>query len=160
MEVNIEKLAKKLESLKSICIDSSILIYHLEQIKPYEVLTKLIIEKVASGSIFCNISALTITELLAKPYREKDYTKISVFEEFINSLPNSKIQPVEYNVAKLVASLRANYNLKTPDSILLSTVLYTDSEYFVTNDVLFKKINIKDVRKDISILLLDEYLHL
>lgn len=147
-------MQKKLKSLKSLCIDSSILIYHLEKIKPYEVLTRLIIEEIASGNMFCNISALTITELLAKPYRVKDYNQISVFEGFITSLPNSKIQPVEYSVAKLAALLRADYNLRTPDSILLSTALNTGSEYFVTNDIFFKKINIKDI----SILVLDEYL--
>ena len=152
MEVN--GFYKKLRDLKSVCIDSSILIYHLEIIKPYDILTKVLIEKIARGEIFCNISALTITELLAKPYRLKDYDQISVFEGFISSLPNTKIQPVDYNVAKFAACLRGDYTLRTPDSIILSNALITCSDAFITNDISLKKLNIKDIK----ILILDEYL--
>lgn len=152
MEVN--DFYKKLNDLKRLCIDSSILIYHLEIIKPYDILTKALIEKIAKGEIFCNISALTITELLAKPYRLKDNNQISVFEEFINSLPNTKIQPVDYDIAKFAASLRGDYNLRTPDSIMLSTALITCSNAFISNDISLKKINIKDIK----IIILDDYL--
>ena len=152
MEVN--GFYKKLKDLKSVCIDSSVLIYHLEIIKPYDILTKALIEKIAGGEIFCNISALTITELLAKPYRLKDYGQVSVFEGFISSLPNTKIQPVDYNIAKFAASLRGEYSLRTPDSIMLSTSLVTSSEAFITNDISLKKLNIKDIK----ILILDDYM--
>ena len=113
----------------------------------------MLIEKIAQGDIFCNISSLTITELFTKPYRLKDFSKISIFEEFINSFPNSTIQSVDYNVAKLAARLRTNYSLGTPDSILLSTAVVTKSEYFVTNDNSFKNIEIEGLK----ILVLDEY---
>ncbi len=113
----------------------------------------MLIEKIAQGDIFCNISSLTITELFTKPYRLKDFSKISIFEEFINSFPNSTIQSVDYNAAKLAARLRANYSLRTPDSILLSTAVVTKSEYFVTNDNSFKNIEIEGLK----ILVLDEY---
>ena len=152
MEVN--GFYKKLNGLKSVCIDSSVLIYHLETIKPYEVLTKALIEKIARGEIFCFISALTITELLAKPYRTKDYGQILMFEDFISSLPNTKIVPVDYDIAKFAASLRGEYNLRTPDSIMLSTAAITCSEAFITNDIFLKKLNIKDIK----ILILDENL--
>ena len=123
-------------------------------VKPYDILTRVLIEKIAKGEIFCNISVLTITELLAKPYRLKDYSQISVFENFISSLPNTKIQPVNYSMARYAASLRGDYYLRTPDSILLSTALITNSDVFITNDILFKKINIEDIK----ILILDEHL--
>ncbi len=152
MEVN--SFHTKLKDLRSICIDSSVLIYHLEIIKPYDILTKVLIEKIARGKIFCNISALTITELLAKPYKLKDQNQISAFERFISSLPNSKIQPIDYNIAKLAASLRGDYNLRTPDSIILSTALITRSDAFITNDISLRKLNIKDLK----ILILDELL--
>ena len=152
--MEVSEFYEKLNNIKSVCIDSSILIYHLEIVKPYDILTRVLIEKIAKGEIFCNISVLTITELLAKPYRLKDYSQISVFENFISSLPNTKIQPVNYNMAKYAASLRGDYNLRTPDSILLSTALITNSDVFITNDILFKKINIENIK----ILILDEHL--
>ena len=145
---------KKLRNLKSVCIDSSVLIYHLETIKPYDILTKTLIEKIAGGEIFCNICALIITELLTKPYRLKDHDQISMFEGFISSLPNTKIYPIDYNIAKVAASLRGDYNLRTPDSIILSTALSSRSDAFITNDISLKKLNVKDIK----ILILDEYL--
>ena len=152
--MEVSEFYEKLDNIKSVCIDSSILIYHLEIVKPYDILTRVLIEKIAKGEIFCNISVLTITELLAKPYRLKDYNQISVFENFISSLPNTKIQPVNYGMAKYAASLRGDYNLRTPDSILLSTALITNSDVFITNDILFKKINIENIK----ILIFDEHL--
>lgn len=155
MEIKTGNFVEKLNELSILCIDSSILIYHLEKIKPYDELTRLLIEEIASGNIFCNISSLTITELFTKPYKLKDFNQISIFEEFINSLPNSKIQPIDYNIAKFAAKLRANYSLRTPDSILLSTAVTTKSEYFFTNDNSFKKIEMEELK----ILVLDEYLN-
>jgi len=150
--LEVSSFIENLKNLKTICIDSSILIYHLDSIKPYDILTRVLIEKIANGDLFCNISALSITELLAKPCRLKDYNQVLLFENFITSLPNSKIQPVDYSIAKNAASLRGEYNLRTPDSILLSTALGTKSDAFITNDILFKKIN----SEDIKIFILDE----
>ena len=154
MEINTDLFLKELKELKDICLDSTILIYHLEKIKPYDNLTRLLLDKIASGYTFCNISTLTITELFTKLYKLKDFHKISVFEQFINSLPNSKICPVTYNIAKFAALLRADYNIRTPDSILISTAYITKSDYFITNDISLKKINLKDL----NIIILDDYL--
>lgn len=152
MEIN--RFHKKLGGLKSVCIDSSILIYHLEIISPYDILTKALIKSIAEESIFCNISALTVTELLSKPYRLKDHGQVELFEAFISSLPNSRVQPVDYNTAKAAAALRGEYNLRTPDAILLATALTTASDAFITNDISIKKLQIKGLQ----VIILDEFL--
>ena len=154
MEVKIGVFLKEINSSDILCIDTSILIYHLEEIKPYDELTRLLIEKIAEGHFLCNISTLTITELFTKPYRLKDYGKIALFEEFIGSLPNTRIQPIDYEISKFAASLRADYNLRTPDSIILSTAFITKSRHFVTNDTALKKVKLEGLK----VLILDEYL--
>lgn len=154
MEVKVNAFLKEINRSDIICIDSSIIIYHLEKIKPYDELTRLLIEKIAEGHLLCNISTLTITELLTKPYRLKDYDKIVLFEEFISSLPNTRIQPIDYEISKFAASLRADYNLRTPDSIILSTAFITKSGRFITNDIALKKIKLEGLK----VLVLDEYL--
>ena len=104
--------------------------------------------------IFCYISTLTVAELLAKPYKMKDIRKISLFEEFIQSLPNTKIQDIDYNIAKRAAKIRANNNLRTPDAILLATASINKSSCFITNDISLKNISVEDI----SILVLNDYL--
>lgn len=154
MEIKIDIFLKKLKKIKNICLDSTILIYHLEKIKPYDKLTRLLLNKIVGGYISCSISALTIAELFTKLYRLKDFHHISVFEQFIKSLPNSEIYPVTYNVAKFAASLRADYNIRTPDSILISTAYITKSDCFITNDISLKKISLKDL----DVMILNDYI--
>ena len=79
--------------------------------------------------------------------------RILLFEEFIQSLPNNYIQDVDYEVAKKGALLRAEYNLRTPDAILLATALISHSDCFISNDLNLKKTDIEGV----SILILEEF---
>ena len=155
MEVDSAKqFLDKLHKVKKVCLDTLIFIYHLEDISPYNILTKILVEKIAAGEIFCYISTLTVTELLTKPYKMKDIRKISLFEEFIQSLPNTKIQDIDYNIAKNAAKIRANNNLRTPDAMLLATASKNKGSCFITNDTSLKNIHIKDI----SILVLNDYL--
>jgi predicted nucleic acid-binding protein len=155
MEVEAGKhFLDKLYKIKEVCLDTSIFIYHLEDISPYNILTKILVKKIAAGEIFCYVSALTVTELLTKPYKIKDIKKISLFEDFIQSLPNTKIQDIDYNIAKRAAKIRANNNLRTPDAILLATASINKSSCFITNDVSLKNISVEDI----SILVLNDYL--
>jgi predicted nucleic acid-binding protein len=155
MEISTAKqFLDKLYKVKEVCLDTSIFIYHLEDISPYNILTKILVEKIAAGEIFCYISTLTVTELLTKPYKIKDIKKISLFEDFIQSLPNTKIQDIDYNIAKRAAKIRANNNLRTPDAILLATASINKSSCFITNDVSLKNISVEDI----SILVLNDYL--
>jgi len=155
MEISTAKqFLDKLYKVKEVCLDTSIFIYHLEDISPYNTLTRILVEKIAAGEIFCYISTLTVAELLTKPYRMKDIKKISLFEDFIQSLPNTKIQDIDYNIAKRAAKIRANNNLRTPDAILLATASINESSCFITNDISLKNISVEDI----SILVLNDYL--
>ena len=154
MEIKKEAFLHKITGSGKICIDSSILIYHLEDIGPYNQLTQILLREAAKGCASCIISALTITELLTKPYSLKDDEKIGLFKEFIESLPNTSIQAIDCGIAKMAASLRANHNLGTPDSLILTTALQTECRLFVTNDIALKKIE----SDNLEIVILDDYL--
>ena len=154
MEVDIGKrFFDKLEGMGKACLDSSIFIYHLEDIYPYSILTYRLMKMIAAGEIRSIMSVLTVAELFAKPYKLRDEKRILLFEEFIQSLPNNYIQDVDYEIAKKGALLRAEYNLRTPDAILLATALIGHSDCFISNDLNLKKTDIKGV----SILILEEF---
>lgn len=153
MELKIEEFSDDINKSDILCIDSPILIYHLEKVKPYDRLTRILIRKIVDNRTSCIISAFTITELLTKPFRSKDDKKITLFEEFIESLPNTIVKPIDYKISKKAASLRAGYNLRTPDSLILSTAINTGSKLFITNDIALKKIKMNDLKT----LVLDDY---
>ena len=102
----------------------------------------------------CNIPVLVITELLTRPFKNKDFNLIAIFEEFIKSLPKSMIFDINFSIAQLAAKIRAEKNLKTPDAILIATSLASSSDYFITNDLSLKNI----IKKDLSVLVLEEFL--
>lgn len=154
MEIKSEQFLKKIAGSDILCIDSPVLIYHLEKVKPYDELTRILIKKIADNQTSCIISAMTITELLTKPFRLKDDKKIALFEEFIGSLPNTTVKSIDYEISKKAASLRADHNLRTPDSLILSTAVKTRSKLFITNDIALKKIKTDNLK----ILILDDYL--
>ena len=154
MEIKSEQFLKEIAGSDILCIDSPVLIYHLEKVKPYDELTRILIKKIADNQTSCIISALTITELLTKPFRLKDDKKIALFEEFIGSLPNTTVKSIDYEISKKAASLRADYNLRTPDSLILSTAVKTGSKLFITNYIALKKIKTDNLK----ILILDDYL--
>jgi predicted nucleic acid-binding protein len=97
---------------------------------------------------------LTITELLKKPYVLKNKEKIRLFEDFIKSLPNTSIQAIDYDIARMAASIRADYNLRTPDCFILATAFQAGSQLFITNDIALKKIKSDKLR----IIIFNEYL--
>jgi len=117
-------------------------------------MTQHLIKVIAAESIYCTISALSVTELLARPYKLKDIEKVRLFENFVGSLPGAKIQSVNYPVAKLAASIRADYNIRTPDAILISTAFNAGAQCFITNDTALKKVSLTGL----EVIILDDYL--
>lgn len=152
--VRIDEFTAKLIGNKSVSVDSSFFIYHLENIKPYNEFTSITIKKISSGELFCNISTLVISELFVRPFKEKNLKNINLFEEFIRTFPNSKIYDLDFNVAKLSAKIRAQSNLRTPDSILIATSIISGSDVFITNDLNLKKFS----DDKLQILVMEDYI--
>ncbi|MCL4377681.1 MAG: PIN domain-containing protein [Actinobacteria bacterium] len=152
--VRIDEFTAKLNSNKSVSIDSSFFIYHLENIKPYNELTSITIKKISSGELFCNISTLVISELFVRPFKEKNFKNINLFEEFIRTFPNSKICDFDFDIAKLSAKIRAQSNLRTPDAVLIATAIARGSDVFITNDLNIKKFS----DNKLQILVMEDYI--
>ena len=59
------------------------------------------------------------------------------------------MKTINENIADIASSLRANYNINTPDAIQIATSLEAKADTFITNNASLKKIS------EIKILLLD-----
>ena len=53
---------------------------------------------------------------------------------------NLSIIDVDYKIADIASRLRANYNIKTPDAIILATGISMNVDYFITNDIKLKNV--------------------
>lgn len=57
---------------------------------------------------------------------------------------NLSIIDVDYKIADIASRLRANYNIKTPDAIILATGISMNVDYFITNDIKLKNVCSKE----------------
>jgi predicted nucleic acid-binding protein len=151
--LNTEKFLKDLRRFERLGLDSTLLIYHLEDVKPYSELTELTFAAIASGSAAAVLSTISVTELLVKPFADDRSDEISRFETFFLSLPNAKIVAPGYEIAKEAGRLRGTYRIRTPDALLLSTALHERATAFLTNDDRLKRLK----AEGITILVLEDY---
>ncbi|MGM0365796.1 MAG: type II toxin-antitoxin system VapC family toxin [Actinomycetota bacterium] len=154
--MNREGFRKAISGSATISLDSQVIIYHLEDIIPYSALTDDILSQIITGRRHCNLSALSIIEIMVKPIKTKRDTAVLLFDQFLNSIPRTTILPIDRKVAFRAAKLRAEYNLKTPDAIILATAIISNSSCFITNDFEFKKVDSEGTGT--RIVFLDDYL--
>jgi predicted nucleic acid-binding protein len=148
------RFATELRRLRKVGLDTSILIYHLEDIEPYAELTEVAFSAIAEGLPRAVLSVISVTELLVQPFAKGEEDRITVLEQFILSLPNTDLIPPTYSIAKEAARLRAKYAIRTPDALLISTALSEKVEAFLTNDSRLRSLKSEGV----SILVLDDFL--
>lgn len=136
-----------------VCLDTSPLIYHLEDVEPYAALTTDLVTRLSEGDLTGFLSTVTVAELLAKPFACPEAERVSLAENFLLTLPNCSFVPVTYRVAREAARLRARYGLRTPDAIVAATALEGGATHLVTNDAVFRRI----ASPGLAVVLLDDF---
>jgi predicted nucleic acid-binding protein len=144
----------ELKKLKKAGLDSSILIYHLEDLEPYANLTENIFAAVAEGSLIAVLSTVSVTELLVQPFTAGQQDRIAAFEHFLFSLPNTELKSPDYLIAREAARLRSKYRIRTPDALLMATSIIEKADAFITNDARLRTLR----AEGITILVLDDFL--
>lgn len=153
MAVSGEKFVRVLRKFTKVGLDSSIAIYHLEDIAPYADLTEVAFAAIAAGAPTAVLSTISVTELLVKPFAEERRDLVAACERFVLALPNAAIVPPSYAVAKEAARLRARYGVRTPDALLVATALRERAGAFLTNDVRLRKL----AAEGIAVIVLEDY---
>ena len=137
---------------KIIGLDTMVFIYHFEENRVYSPLTFSIFENLEKGNFNGITSTLTLLEILVKPKKENNLLLTERYKLLFETFPNLQVKPLNENVADIASTLRANYNINTPDAIQVATSLETQADIFITNDKTLKKIS------EIKVLLLSEML--
>ena len=137
---------------KIIGLDTMVFIYHFEENQLYSPLTFSIFENLEKGDFKGITSILTLLEILVKPKKENNLLLTERYKLLLETFPNLQMKTINENIADIASSLRANYNINTPDAIQIATSLEAKADTFITNDASLKKIS------EIKILLLDEML--
>ena len=135
---------------KIIGLDTMVFIYHFEENQLYSPLTFSIFKNLEKGDFNAITSILTLLEILVKPKKENNLLLTERYKLLLETFPNLQMKTINENIADIASSLRANYNINTPDAIQIATSLEAKADTFITNDESLKKIS------EIEVLLLSE----
>lgn len=133
-------------------LDTMVFIYHFEENQTYSPLTFSIFESLEKGNFQAITSILTLLEILVKPKKENNSLLTERYKLLFETFPNLQVKEINENIADIASSLRANYNISTPDAIQIATSIGAKADIFITNDATLKKIT------EIKVLLLSEML--
>ena len=88
---------------------------------------------------------LSLLEVLVQPYKQNNDELVNQFYALLTTYPNLRWIGLTTTIADTGARLRAKYNIKTPDAILLATALTAGATGFIGNDNKMKGITELDV---------------
>lgn len=135
---------------KTFFIDTAPLIYYIEGHSNYKEKLIELFKANHNGEINFQTSTLTILEVLVQPLRLKKLKLANQYEEILTNSANLVVFDIDIEISIQAAKLRANYNLKTPDSIQIASAIEKNADFFLTNDKDLTRVN------EIEVLTLDK----
>lgn len=120
-------------------IDTSVLIYTVEQRPEFVTLLRPLWEAVGKGSVTIVVSELVWLEALVGPIRDQDQLPIDHYDQLL-AMPNIRPIAVSRSILRAAAHLRATLKIDTADSIHAATAMSIPCDTFVTNDADYQNI--------------------
>lgn len=128
-------------------VDTSVVIYAVEQVPGYHTLLEPVWQKFEAGEIDLFSSELILLEALVLPIRTANLALTNAYEQLLLA-SNLRLLPINQPVLREAARLRATTNLKTPDAIHAATALSAlqneswrnRTTLFLTNDGQFRTV--------------------
>lgn len=139
--ITLPDLEGFLKHHKKIGIDSNILIHFIEAHPVNQPLTFHIFKSIEEGKNIGVCSALSLLEVLVQPYRKNKEDLVNQFYALLTTYPNLNWGELTIEIADLGARLRAKYQIKTPDAILLATALHSKATGFIGNDLQLNRVS-------------------
>jgi len=138
-------LASALTGHRLIALDTPIWIYHLEGSTVYGRAADSVLEAVTRERIRAVASELLLLELLVAPLRKGLQDAADEIELALLHFPNLELVPVTRAILLRAAEIRARYELRTPDAIMLATAAESGATLVITNDSAWRRVREIDV---------------
>jgi predicted nucleic acid-binding protein len=136
----LNRLGDFLRRHRPIALDTNIFIYQLEAITRYSRLTDAIFAWLELPGSHAVTSTITMTELLAQPYRNSDQQRVDEIFALLSTYPNLIWITPSLEISALAARLRALHRLRTPDAIQAATAVRARATGLITNDAVFERV--------------------
>ncbi len=119
-----------------IAIDSNILIYFLEDVKPFSDQVERMLETFMQGKNQGVVSIISVAELLGGFYASRDQDRVDEAKRFLKDLDLGSVAmvPVTFGIADLAAKLRAKRGGRLPDALIVATAIEKNAEILYSQD--------------------------
>lgn len=144
-------LEQALSSVQRLYVETTPLIYYVEENPTYITRMDVIIDHIENRPIEVVSSVITLTEVLTQPMRLGRSDIERAYRQILLNSNMFRMMSVTTKIADSAAQLRAQYNLRTPDALHLATAREASCDAFLTNDLTFRRI------QGMQILILDEF---
>jgi predicted nucleic acid-binding protein len=116
-------------------LDTTPLIYFIEENPAYLKVVDPFFEAVALGEITVITSVIALLEVLVHPIRNADTKLAQKYRDILLDSEGLTTILLDQDIAEEAARLRAFHNIRTPDSIQMATAIIGKASFFLTNDV-------------------------
>ena len=115
-------------------LDTAIFVYFIEEHATFLPHVEPIFEAIDDGRLEALTSAVTLLEVLVRPYRFQNETLAGRYEALLSRSRGLRLQGLDLPQLRVAARLRAAGGFKTPDALQLAAALSAGSSAFLTND--------------------------
>ncbi|MEK7217166.1 MAG: type II toxin-antitoxin system VapC family toxin [Chloroflexota bacterium] len=119
---------------RRIGIDTSVFIYHLEDVAEYRAAADAVLESVLRGTVAGVTSVLTLVELTVKPHSLGRWDIVNQYTSVLLGWPNLALLTIDLGTARRATALRARHRLRTVDALQIAAALESGATGFVSND--------------------------
>jgi predicted nucleic acid-binding protein len=117
-----------------VALDSSIFIYFIERNPRYISIVRPVFQAMSEGRLQVVTSSLTLLETLVVPIRAGNSVVAHAYEKILTRGDGLYLVPLDLNLIRAAAHVRAVAGLKTPDALQVASALSGGCSAFVTND--------------------------
>jgi predicted nucleic acid-binding protein len=151
-----DSLADAIGPGRSILADTSVVLAYLaggEKATDHAV--QLFDALVATGRNPAALSAITVAEILVRPFR-RGRGAVATAEGFLRHFGDLRLIDVTYDVARQGARIRAETDLPMPDALIVASASVAEIEVLVTNDHDWSS-RLAQVLPDLDVVVLDAF---
>lgn len=118
----------------TVYFDTNVIIYAFEPGHTGQRIFENVFQLVDDASVQGATSELTLAEVLALPYRLGADDMVARYESLLSSESPLQVVPIDRDILRGAARLRANSSVKLADAIHLATAMYLECDFFFTQD--------------------------
>lgn len=141
---------------QSILVDTSVVLAYLAGGEKATVLAVELFDSfVATGRNAAALSAITVAEILVRPFRHGPAT-VATAEGFLRHFGDLRLIDVTYDIAREGARIRASTDLPMPDALIVASASLAEVDLLVTNDHDWSS-RLAEALPDLDVVVLDAF---